>query len=113
MLRGNYTWSLLIDRTTSRVTLMASTEGGMDVEEVARRHPGKNFRGHRGSRHWSAAIQLPGPWRSAWLKGPQVRAAGKLMMAVYNAFVACDASLIEINPLAVTADAGLSPWTPR
>ena len=62
--------SLLIDRTTSRVTLMASTEGGMDVEEVAAATPEKNFRSHRGSRRWSAAIPLPDPGVRLGLKGP-------------------------------------------
>ena len=98
--------SLLIDRTTSRVTLMASTEGGMDVEEVAAATPEKIF----GVTVDPVAGLQPFNCRTLafglGLKGPRVQAAGKLMMAVYNAFVACDASLIEINPLAVTADGG-------
>ena len=96
--------SLLIDRTTSRVTLMASTEGGMDIEEVAAKTPGKiltvTVDPVTGLQPYNCRTLAFG----MGLEGPQVRAATKLMMGLYKAFIATDASLIEINPLAVTGD---------
>ena len=99
--------SLVIDRTTSRVTLMASTEGGMDIEEVAAASPDKiltvTVDPVTGLQPFNCRALAFG----LGLKGRQVRAAGKLMKGVYDAFVASDASLIEINPLAVTTDGGI------
>ena len=96
--------SLLIDRTTSRVTLMASTEGGMDIEEVAAKTPEKiltvTVDPVTGLQPYNCRTLAFG----MGLEGPQVRAATKLMMGLYKAFIATDASLMEINPLAVTGD---------
>jgi succinyl-CoA synthetase beta subunit len=93
---------MLIDRATSCVTLMASTEGGMEIEEVAAAHPEKilklvidpaiGFMPFHGRR---IAFGLG-------LEGKQVGAAVKFMSAMYNAFVSLDASIVEINPLVVT-----------
>ncbi|MCW3473688.1 ADP-forming succinate--CoA ligase subunit beta [Limobrevibacterium gyesilva] len=94
--------SLLIDRATSRVTIMASTEGGMEIEEVAERHPEKILR---------VAID---PAADIWpfharklayalgLKGKQVAAFGKFVTAMYKAFLDLDCAIVEINPLVVT-----------
>jgi len=96
--------SLLIDRTTSRVTLMASTEGGMDIEEVAAKTPEKiitvTVDPVTGLQPYNCRTLAFG----MGLEGLQVRAATKLMMGLYKAFIATDASLMEINPLAVTGD---------
>ena len=93
---------MLIDRATSRVTLMVSTEGGMEIEEVAQTHPEKIVRividpvtGLQGYHAREAAFALG-------LKGPQVGAAGKFLAAMYNCFMELDASIVEINPLVVT-----------
>ena len=95
--------SALVDRETSRVAFVLSTEGGMDIEEVARTHPEKivtlrrrsGDRGHAASRSsWrrkrsaSTAIS-PSRWKS-------------LIAKLYAAFIAKDMSLLEINPLIVT-----------
>jgi succinyl-CoA synthetase beta subunit len=94
--------SLLIDRATSRVTIMASTEGGMEIEEVAAKHPDKIVRvavdpavGMQGFYARKVAYGLG-------LEGDQVKACGKFLTAMYKAFTALDASLVEINPLVVT-----------
>jgi succinyl-CoA synthetase beta subunit len=94
--------SLLIDRATSRVTIMASTEGGMDIEEVAASHPEKilkvaidpvqGFQQYHGRQ---LAFGLG-------LEGKQIGAAVKFMDAMYRAFVDLDCSIVEINPLVVT-----------
>ncbi len=93
---------MLIDRATGRVTAMASSEGGMDIEEVAAKHPEKIIKvaidpvtGFQPFHGRSIAFALE-------LKGAQVGAAVKFLTAMYNAFMALDASIVEINPLVVT-----------
>ena len=94
--------SVVMDRGTSRIAVMASTEGGMDIEAVAEETPEKittlvidpiaGLQGHHARR---LAFGLG-------LEGKQVGSAVKLISALYNAFVETDASLVEINPLVVT-----------
>ncbi len=93
---------MLIDRATSRVTLMASTEGGMEIEEVAAAHPEKILKlaidpavGFMPFHGRKIAFGLG-------LEGKQVGAAVKFMTAMYKAFQSLDASIVEINPLVVT-----------
>ncbi|MEO5346885.1 MAG: ADP-forming succinate--CoA ligase subunit beta [Magnetococcus sp. YQC-9] len=95
---------MVIDRATGRVTMMASTEGGMEIEEVAARSPEKILKeavdpavGFQGYQARNLAFGLG-------LAGPQVNKGVQFMTALYNAFVATDASLAEINPLVVTED---------
>ena len=96
--------SLLVDRATSRITVMASSEGGMDIEEVAAHSPGKIV-----TLAIDPATGLQ-PFHAravAWklgLQGAQVASAVTLLDRLYRAFVELDASLVEINPLIVTAD---------
>ena len=94
--------SLLIDRATSRITVIASTEGGMEIEEVAKEHPEKiltvpidPLTGMRGYHARRIAYGLG-------LEGNQVKNAVKFLSAMYRAFTELDASLVEINPLVVT-----------
>ncbi|WP_417454843.1 ADP-forming succinate--CoA ligase subunit beta [Kiloniella sp.] len=93
---------MLIDRATSRVTIMASTEGGMEIEEVAEATPEKILK---------VAIDpvegfMPYHGRNLafglGLEGKQVGAAVKFMATMYKAFMDLDASIVEINPLVVT-----------
>jgi succinyl-CoA synthetase beta subunit len=93
---------MLIDRKTARVTVMASTEGGMEIEEVAAKHPEKILRiaidpvtGMQGFHARELAFGLG-------LEGKQVAAATKFMLGMYRAFTSLDASIVEINPLVVT-----------
>jgi len=94
--------SFLIDRATSRITVMASTEGGMDIEEVAEKTPEKILKATIDP----ATGMLPFHARQLafglGLEGKQVGSAVKLMLGMYKAFVDLDASLLEINPLVVT-----------
>ena len=94
--------SLLIDRATSRVTVMASTEGGMEIEEVAEHHPEKILRvavdpatGVSGFHGRKLAFGLG-------LEGKQVGTFCKFVEAMYTAFIATDCAIVEINPLVVT-----------
>jgi len=95
---------LVVDRDSGRVVLMASSEGGMDIEEVAARTPGKIHKvfidPDTGLKGTEADIVA----RSIGLSGKSVMQARTLMQNLYQAFDACDASLAEINPLVVTRD---------
>ena len=93
---------MLIDRATSCVTIMASTEGGMEIEEVAAKHPEKilkvaidpvqGFQQYHGRQ---IAFGLG-------LEGKQIGTAVKFIGALYKAFMDLDCSIVEINPLVVT-----------
>ncbi len=95
---------MLTDRATSRITIMASVEGGMEIEEVAAKTPEKilkvatdpaiGFMPYHGRQ---IAFGLG-------LEGKQVGACVKFIGAMYRAFTELDASIVEINPLVVTGD---------
>jgi succinyl-CoA synthetase beta subunit len=94
--------SMLVDRGTSRITIMASTEGGMDIETVAHDTPEKIL---------TVAIDpvtglMPFHAREIafglGLSGDQIKSASKLLSGLYTAFADLDASLVEVNPLVVT-----------
>jgi succinyl-CoA synthetase beta subunit len=95
---------MLIDRTTSRVTVMASTEGGMEIEQVAAETPEKILRVTVDPALGLRPFQVRQLAFGLRLTGKQIGAATKFMQAMYDAFVGLDASLIEINPLVVTGD---------
>jgi succinyl-CoA synthetase beta subunit len=94
--------SLLVDRETSRVTVVASAEGGVEIEEVAAEHPEKIIRvaidpasGMSGFHARKVAFGLG-------LEGKQVSAFTKFASALYRAFGDLDCAVVEINPLVVT-----------
>ena len=99
--------SILIDRATSRVSFVVSTEGGMDIEQVAHDTPEKivtfavdpatGIMPHHGRRVADAL----------GLKGDLAKQAGKLTEQLFAAFIAKDMELLEINPLIVTKDGHL------
>ncbi len=99
--------SLLVDRATSRVTVMASTEGGMDIEEVAAKTPEKIFNVDIDPLTGLTPFQGRQLAFNLGLKGKQVNKAVKLFTGLYETFVACDCAMLEINPLVVTGDDGL------
>ncbi|MCA3244942.1 MAG: ADP-forming succinate--CoA ligase subunit beta [Azospirillum sp.] len=93
---------MLVDRATQRVTVMASTEGGMDIEEVAHKTPEKILKvaidPAQGLQPYAARKVAFG----LGLEGKQIGACVKFVSAMYEAFMALDASIVEINPLVVT-----------
>jgi succinyl-CoA synthetase beta subunit len=94
---------LVIDRSTQRTVVMVSSEGGVEIEKVAEETPEKI---HKAFVHPALGLQPFEARRLAFalgLSGEQIGKAVKLMMATYQAFIATDASLLEINPLVVTA----------
>ncbi len=102
-----YYFSMLVDRATGRLAMIASTEGGMDIEEVAHSTPEKittvtidpaeGFQPHHG-RAVAFALKLTGDLN---------KQAQKLAKQVYEAFTALDCDMLEINPLVESADGKL------
>ena len=98
---------ILVDRSTKKVVVMASAEGGMDIEEVAAKTP---ERIHKAFVEPSVGLQSFQAQQLAFavgLAGDSVKRATKLMLALYQAFMSTDASLLEINPLIVTESGDL------
>ena len=102
-----YYLSMLVDRSTGRIAIIASTEGGMDIEEVAHSTPEKittitidpatGFQPHHGR---AVAFGLK-------LTGDLNKQAQKVAKQLYQAFVALDCAMLEINPLVETKDGNL------
>src|SRR6478752_51598 len=96
--------SLLVDRETSMVSVVASTEGGMDIEDVAHATPEKI--------HSFSIDPATGVWptharalaKALGLTGGLAKEAATLLGQLYTAFLAKDMAMLEINPLIVTAD---------
>jgi len=100
---------MLIDRATSAVTIMASTEGGMDIEEVAEKTPEKILKVVVDPAIGFQAFQGRQIAFALGLEGKQVGKCVKLVGQMYDAFLELDASIVEINPLVVTADDDILP----
>jgi len=103
-IKKEYYIGLVLDRATSRVVLMASEEGGTEIEEVAEKTPEKIFKevidpvvGLTGYQARRIAFNINIPKEL-------VNKAVKFMMGLYQAFVEKDCSIAEINPLVVTGD---------
>jgi len=102
-----YYLSMLVDRKTGRIAMVVSTEGGMDIETVAHETPEKietitidpaeGFQPHHGR---AVAFGLK-------LSGDLAKQAQKLSAQLYNAFLATDMSMLEVNPLVETRDGKL------
>ena len=93
---------MLVDRATGRVTLMASTEGGMEIEEVAHATPEKIVKVAIDPATGVQAFHARQIAFALGLEGRQVATATKFILALAKAFHELDASIIEINPLVVT-----------
>jgi succinyl-CoA synthetase beta subunit len=94
--------SLLVDRETSRVTIMASTEGGMEIEEVAEHHPEKIMKVAVDPASGISGFHARRLAFSLGLKGKQISSFTTFVMAMYTAFTDLDWAIVEINPLVVT-----------
>ncbi len=95
--------AVLLDRATSRPLIMASTEGGMDIEEVAAKTPEKIFKEWIDPAVGFQAYQGRKIAAALGLKGDVFNGAVKLLAGVYKTWWECDASLVEINPLCIIA----------
>ena len=95
--------SLVLDRAAGKPVMMASAAGGMDIEEVAASTPEKIVKVYIEPGVGLVPFEARQLGFAIGLDGPQVNKFVKLTTALYDAFVATDASLVEINPLVVTA----------
>jgi succinyl-CoA synthetase beta subunit len=103
-IKSEYYLSMLVDRATGRVAMVVSTEGGMDIETVAHDtpelirtftiDPAEGFQAHHG-RAVAFALKLTGDLN---------KQAAKVAEQLYNAFIATDMAMLEINPLVETVD---------
>ena len=94
--------SLLLDRAAGKPVMMASAAGGMDIEEVAAKTPEKIVRVYIEPGVGIVPFEARQLGFGIGLDGAQVNKLVKLATALYEAFIATDASLLEINPLVVT-----------
>lgn len=101
-IKREYYCSVVLDRDTSRVTFMVSTEGGMDIEEVAEKHPEKIFKAAIDPASGMSGFHARKLAYGLGLEGDAVKSATKFFLALYKAFIELDCSTIEINPLIVT-----------
>ncbi|RUL55820.1 MULTISPECIES: ADP-forming succinate--CoA ligase subunit beta [Lysinibacillus] len=103
-IKKEYYLSFVLDRATSRVTLMGSEEGGMDIEEVAETNPEKIFKEVIDPVTGLLPFQARRMAFNMNIPSKLVNKAAKLMLGLYQAFVEKDASIVEINPLVVTGN---------
>lgn len=99
--------SITIDKAAKRPVIIASTLGGIDIEELSREHPGKVSK-----TFIDPLIGLPGYktieiWSDLGLTGKLLRQAGTILMRLYQMFVKFDATIVEINPLVITEEDAL------
>lgn len=95
-------FSIVVDRATSTPVIMASREGGMEIEEVAAENPAAILRVHVDPAVGMQAFQARQLAFGLGMEGKTVNKAVKLMLACYRAFETNDASMLEINPLMIS-----------
>jgi succinyl-CoA synthetase beta subunit len=94
--------SMLVDRATSRIAFIVSTEGGMDIEKVAHDTPEKIATIHVDPATGLCPFHVRLMAKALKLTGPQTKQMAVLATALYKAFTEKDMSLLEVNPLVVT-----------
>jgi succinyl-CoA synthetase beta subunit len=94
--------SMLVDRATSSIIIMASTEGGMDIEEVAEKTPEKIVKVSIDPATGLQAFHTRKIAFALGLEGAQISNCATLITGLYKAFTDLDAAMVEINPLVVT-----------
>jgi succinyl-CoA synthetase beta subunit len=108
-IKKEYYVAVLLDRHDGRVSMMASSEGGMDIEEVAHKTPDKIHRviidpavGMQGFQARQLAFKIG-------IKPALIGKASKVLLGLYKMYKASDCSLVEINPLVETGDGQIIP----
>jgi succinyl-CoA synthetase beta subunit len=99
-----YYLAALVDRETTAIALMFSTQGGMDIEEVAEKTPEKIITVHIDPNCGIKSFHLNQIASSMNLPKEETKELGKFLSSLYKMFVKYDCSLLEINPLIVTKD---------
>jgi succinyl-CoA synthetase beta subunit len=95
--------AVLLDRAISRPVLMASTEGGMDIEEVAAKTPDKIIKEPIDPAVGMMPYQARKVAAALGLKGDLISSGAKTLLGIYKTWWECDASLVEINPFCIVA----------
>ena len=103
-IKHEYYLAILLDRGSSRPVVVASREGGMDIEEVAERSPEKIIRETVHPLLGLQAYQSRVIGKRIGLPSSQLNAFHKLLSALYALYLKCDCSMVEINPLVETPD---------
>ena len=98
---------IVLDRATSQPVLMCSQEGGVEIEEVAAKTPGKIFKEHFDPAQGIESYQVRKLCQKLGITGKSVRAADKFMRALCKMYIDLDCSLMEINPLVISKDGEL------
>jgi succinyl-CoA synthetase beta subunit len=93
---------IVVDRVAAKPVLMVSSEGGMEIEEVAAKTPERIFKEHFDPDRGLHSYQVRKLCHMLDVRGPSVRSADKFMRGLCRVFVQWDCSLAEINPLVVT-----------
>jgi succinyl-CoA synthetase beta subunit len=99
-----YYCSVVLDRATSRVTFIVSTEGGMDIEEVAHENPDALIKVAIDPATGMSSFHARKLAFGLGLKDAQVKSATKFFMNLYKCFIETDASIVEINPMILVGD---------
>jgi succinyl-CoA synthetase beta subunit len=99
--------SIVLDRAAGKPVMMASADGGMDIEEVAAKTPERIAKVYIEPGVGIVPFEARQLGFAIGLDGPQTNKFVKVASALYEAFLATDASLVEINPLVVTAEGNL------
>jgi succinyl-CoA synthetase beta subunit len=98
---------LVVDRSTQRIVLMVSKEGGVEIEQVAAKTPEKIHKVFINPAVGLQPFQAQQMAFAVGLTGESVKKGVKMMLALYQTFIATDASILEINPLIVTKSGDL------
>src|SRR6187431_3071564 len=93
---------LVLDRSSKRIVLMVSKEGGVEIEKVAEEHPEKIHKVFINPGVGLQSFEAQKLGFALGLSGDSLKKGVKMMLALYNAFIATDASILEINPLIVS-----------
>ncbi len=97
--------AVLLDRASSRPIMMVSTEGGVDIEEVAEKHPEKIVKETIDPAVGMMPYQARKLCAALGLKGDLIASGAKLLLGVYKTWWECDAAMVEINPLCIVIGA--------
>lgn len=103
-IKKEYYLSFVIDRQTAKVVMMASTEGGVEIEKVAAETPEKIFKEYIDPVIGLAPFQATRMAYALNFPPEAIRKASDLMLKLYAAFIGKDCSLVEINPLVLTEE---------
>ena len=100
---------IVVDRGAGRVVVMASSEGGVEIEEVAANHPEKILKEFVDPAIGLAGYQARNLAYGLGLTGVTAKAAAELFLSLYRVFVETDGSLLEVNPLVILGDGQVMP----